>query len=212
MGVTMRRRTERSLQDAQAGGITIVVTLMLLVLITVGALGMSKNALRELAISGTTRQGSMARNIADSGLEWSVYWMDPTNSNAATGTALQLNNLKTLLKQDQTKAGVAYDPTTLAPYLPSTLPNPAADTTLGSVAGTTQGFTVALTSMGKLPITNMSQGVSQGSFTPATGAISLQAPDLWAIRSDSQITFGTGPFAMTFFHAKEAWVSTIATD
>jgi hypothetical protein len=69
---------------------------------------------------------------------------------------------------------------------------------------------MALTRMGKLPITNMSQGVSQGSFTPATGSVPLQAPDLWAVRSDSQITTGTAPFAMTFFHAKEAWVSTPA--
>jgi hypothetical protein len=211
MGVTMRRRTDCSLLDSQAGGITILVTLMLLVLITVGAMGMSKNALRELAISGTTRQGAMARNVADSGIEWSVYWMDATNAASAAGTARKLKDLKVLLKQNPTMAGVAYDPSTQAPYVTSLLPTPPADTTLGAVAGTTQGYTVALTSMGKLPITNMSQGVGQGSFTPATGGISLQAPDLWAVRSDSQIKTGTGPFAMTFFQAKEAWVSTAAT-
>lgn len=204
------RLTNPSFRDPQAGGITILVTLMLLVLVTVGALGMSKNALRELAISGTTRQGSMARNVADSGVEWSVYWLDPTNAVNAAGTALQLNQLKTLLKQNETMAGIAYDPTTQAPYNTSALPSPAADTTLGALAGTTQGFTVALTAMGKLPVTNMSQGVSQGSFSPATGAISMVAPDLWALRTDSQIQIGTGPFAMTFFHAKEAWVSTNA--
>lgn len=206
----MPRRTDRSFQDAQAGGITILVTLMLLVLITVGAMGMSKNALRELAISGTTRQGSMARNTADSGIEWAVYWVNQYNSPSATGTAQQMNNLKVLLGQNPGMAGVAYDPTTLAPYNTGTLPTPPADTSLGSVPGTTQGFTVALTRMGKLPITNMSQGVSQGSFTPAAGAVPLQAPDLWAFRSDSQVKVGTGPFAMTFFQAKEAWVSTPA--
>jgi hypothetical protein len=209
----MRRRTDRSFHDVQTGGITILVTLMLLVLITVAAMGMSRNALRELAISGTSRQGSMARNVADSGIEWSVYWLDQYNAPAATGTGQQLNNLKVFLGQNPTMAGVAYDPTSTPPYTaytPSTLHTPPADTTLGALAGTTQGFTVALTRMGKLPITNMSQGVSQGSFTPAAGTVPLQAPDLWAVRSDSQITTGTAPFAMTFFHAKEAWVSTPA--
>ncbi len=206
----MPSRTDRSFQGDQAGGITILVTLMLLVLITVGALGMSKNALRELAISGTSRQGSMARNAADSGIEWAVYWVNQYNSPTAAGTALQMNNLKVMLSQNPAKAGVAYDPTTMAPYTIGTLPTPSADTTLGSVPGTTQGFTVALTRMGKLPITNMSQGVSQGSFTPAAGAVPLQAPDLWAFRSDSQVKVGTGPLAMTFYQAKEAWVSTPA--
>jgi hypothetical protein len=204
------RDPERSFQDPQTGGITIVVTLMLLVLITVGAMGMSKNALRELAISGTTRQGSMSRNVADSGIEWSVYWIDQYNSPTATGTALAMNNLKVLLGQNTTMAGRAYDPLTQALYNTSALPTPPADTTLGAAPGTTQGFTVALTRMGKLPITNMSQGSAQGSYTPAAGTVALQAPDLWALRSDSQVTVGNGPFAMTFFHAKEAWVSTPA--
>ena len=206
----MQRPTDRSFRDSQAGGITILVTFMLLALITVAALGMSRNALRELTISGTSRQGSLARNVADSGVEWSIFWLDQYNAPTATGTAQQLNALKVQLSQNPSMAGVAYDPTTLAPYNTSTLPTPPADTTLGAVTGTTQGFTVALTRMGKLPIANMSQGVSQGSYTPAAGAVPLQAPDLWAIRSDSQIRTGTSPFAMTFFHAKEAWVSTPA--
>jgi Tfp pilus assembly protein PilX len=201
---------DRSLQDPQAGGITIIVTLMLLVLITVAAMGMSKNALRELAISGTSRQGSMARNVADSGIEWSVYWLDLTNTTSASGTALGLKNLKIKLGADPTLAGRAYDPTTQGLYNTSILSNPPIDTTIGSLSGTTQGFTVGLTRMGKLPITDMSQGVGQGTYAPAQGAVALQAPDLWALRSDSQITTGTTPFSTTFFHAKEAWVSTPA--
>jgi hypothetical protein len=206
----MRLKAERSLQDPQAGGITIIVSLMLLVLITVAAMGMSKNALRELAIAGTSRQGAMARNVADSGIEWSVYWMDQTNTLSAPNTALGLKNLKVKLTTDPTLAGVAYNPIDQGIYYPSTLPTPPADTTLAPVGGTTQGFTLGLTRMGKLPITGTSQGVTQGSYTPAAGGIPVQAPDLWALRSDSQVTTGTAPFATTFFHSKEAWVSTPA--
>jgi hypothetical protein len=204
----MNTTPDRSLQDPQAGGITIIVTLMLLVLLTVGAVGMSKNAIRELAISGTSRQGAMARNVADSGIEWAVYWFDSKNSPSATGTALGFKNLKLKLEQDQTLAGVPYDPITQGLYPTSVLPTPASDMRLGAVADTTQGFTIALTRMGKLPIANMSQGTGPGSFSPAQGRDSVQAPDLWALRADSQITVGSGLLATKFFHSKEAWIST----
>ena len=198
----------RTLRDSQVGGITIIVTLMLLVLLTVAALGMSKNAIRELAISGTSRQGSMARNVADSGIEWSVYWLDSKNSPSAAGTALGLANLKSKLAQDDTLAGRAYSPIDQGLYPTSTLPSPQPDMVLGAVSGTTQGYTVALTRMGKLPIMNMSQGTGPASFSPAQGNESKQAPDLWALRSDSQITVGSGLLSSRFFHSKEAWIST----
>ena len=201
-------KSTRTLRDSQAGGITIIVTLMLLVLLTVAAMGMSKNAIRELAISGTSRQGSMARNVADSGIEWSVYWMEAKNSASATGTALGLANLKSKLAQDDTLAGRAYSPIDQGLYPTATLPTPPTDMVIGAVSGTTQGYTVALTRMGKLPIMNMSQGTGPASFSPAQGTESKQAPDLWALRSDSQVQVGSGLLATRFFHSKEAWIST----
>jgi len=201
-------KSTRTLRDSQAGGITIIVTLMLLVLLTVAAMGMSKNAIRELAISGTSRQGSMARNVADSGIEWSVYWMDAKNSPSSTGTALGLANLKSKLAQDDTLAGRAYSPIDQGLYPTATLPTPPTDMVIGAVSGTTQGYTVALTRMGKLPIMNMSQGTGPASFSPAQGTESKQAPDLWALRSDSQVQVGSGLLATRFFHSKEAWIST----
>ena len=51
--------------SSQRGGITIIVTLMLLVLLTISAVAMSRNAFREVVISGTTRQGSMVRNMPE---------------------------------------------------------------------------------------------------------------------------------------------------
>jgi len=75
---------------------------------------------------------------------------------------------------------------------------------LSSPTGVTEGYTLGLTRMGKLPIMGMSQGVGQGAFTPAAGSAINQAPDLWAVRSDSQVQQG----GVTFVHAKEGWVST----
>lgn len=205
----MATASRQSLQDPQAGGISMIVALMLLVMLTVGALGMSKNAMRELAISGTSRQGAMARNVADSGVEWAVYWMDKYNAPSASDTGLGLRQLKLKLDQDDTLAGKAYSPLTLALY-PSVMVDPPTDSTIGSVSGTTQGFTIGLTRMGKLPIANMSQGTGPASFTPAQGIEAKQAPDLYALRSDSRVKVGTGVFATTYFHSKEAWISTPA--
>ena len=187
-----------------------IVALMLLVLLTVGAMGMSKNAMRELAISGTTRQGAMARNVADSGIEWAVYWLDVENSRSAADTALGMANLKAKLGQNGSLAGRAYNPLDLQLY-PTTRPTPPTDLTFGSVSGTTQGVSVALTRMGKVTTDGMSQGTSQGSYKPAGGEGSRgkqSLPDLWALRSDSQITVGSGLLATKFFHSKEAWIST----
>jgi hypothetical protein len=69
-----------------------------------------------------------------------------------------------------------------------------------------QGFTVGVTRMGKLPVTNMSQGAGAGAFTPAAGGSMLQAPDLWAVRSEAQVK--PAGASITFTYTKEAWVST----
>jgi Tfp pilus assembly protein PilX len=202
---------QRDLRSSETGGITIVVALMLLVLLTIAAVAMSRNSLRDIVTSGFTRQGAMARNVADSGIEWANYWIDLDNSTTAAGTALQMTNLKAGLLLDPTLSGVAKDVATasltgpeLAPaaYHPGTTLQ--ADLTLPSPAGVTQGFTLGLTHMGKLPITMMSQGSGTNAFTPAAGTENKNAPDLWAVRSDAQVSQG----GMTFIHAKEVWIST----
>ncbi len=190
----------RDLGASEAGGITIIVALMLLVLLTVASLAMSRNSLREIVTSGLGRQGAMARNTADSGIEWSILWVDNDNGKVATGTALQLANEKKALLADPTLAGVAKDIVTGGNYVPginqvSTMTGPT---------GVTLAYTIGLTRMGKLPITDMSQGSGPGAFTPSSGGPLLQAPDLWAIRSDAQV----GQAGVQFIHAKEAWIST----
>ena len=192
----------RDLAEPQAGAITIIVALMLLVLLTVASMAMSRNSLREIVTSGFSRQGAMARNVADSGIEWSIHWIDLANSNVATGTAAKLGAEKSALLLDDTLAGVAKDIITGANYSSGGTLQTAL--TLPGPTGVTQGFTIGLTRMGKLPVANMSQGSGPGAFTPASGGPLKLAPDLWAIRSDAQVQQG----GVTFIHAKEAWLST----
>lgn len=188
----------------QRGGITILVSLMLLVFLTITALAMSRNSFREIVVSGTVRQGAMVRNVADSGIEFGILWMQPSSRRqAASGSSAEtLQNLATSLV-----AGQSYGtPFNLdgSDYLSINTATPPADLQVPAASG--NGFNLALTAMGKMPLTNQSQtaGSSSSGYTPAAGSMALAAPDLWAIRSDGVINAGG---VMTFSHSKEAWIS-----
>lgn len=210
--VLMRTVLILSDRSAERGGLTILVALMLLVLLTVAAMGMSRNALRDMVTTGFGRQGAAARHAADSGLAWSVFWMDPRNGPLApAGTsAARLQSLRMALLQNESLSGMPQDLRSQDPIQPS--PYSAGgellpDLRLVGPSGTTLGTTLGLTRMGQLPMANISQGAGPGAFTPAAGQVrSGQAPDLWAIRSDAQVIQGP----VTFTHAREAWMVTPA--
>jgi Tfp pilus assembly protein PilX len=179
-----------------------MVALVLLVLLTLAAIGMSRNSFQTIVNSAYSRQGTMAQNVSDSGLEWSIYWIAISNAPSATGEALNLVNLKNSLLQNNIRSGIAYDVHTGTAYTPGG--SLQTDMEVVNTASLTAGYTLGLTRMGKLPIMDMSQGSGPGAFTPAAGTQNAQAPDLWAIRSDAQVQQGS----VTFISGKEAWVST----
>lgn len=201
-------RMNHSQRSSERGGVTILVALVLLGLLTIAAMGMSRNSLREVMISGTTRQGAMARNAADSGIEWTIHWMHLDNLPSGTDSAQKLGNLKSTLLSRADLAGRAYKVNPaggdLELYTYNASDNPATDHALTPYKDQTQGYTLGLTRMGKLPITEMSQGIGQGAFTPATGGEAKAAPDLWAMRSDGRVKVG----GLVFKHSKEAWFTT----
>jgi len=190
---------------SEVGGITILVALMLLVLLTIAAVGMSRNSFREIVTSGFTRQGAMARNTADSGIEWAVHWFEMENGNVATGVPAQVRGQRIVLLKNELLRGFAKDALTGADYAADVTP-PTEFTLPGSPDGVVQGYTLGVTLMGKGSVSNTGQGITQGSYAPASG--SAQAlkvlPDLWAVRSDAQVRQG----ATTFIHAREAWITT----
>ena len=201
----MNFATQRNRNRSEVGGITILVALMLLVLLTIAAVGMSRNSFREIVTSGFTRQGAMARNTADSGVEWAVHWFEIENSNVATGVPAQFLSQRKVLLKNELLQGFTKDALTGADYSADGALEP--DFTLaGSPVGVVQGFTLGLTLMGKGSAINMSQSVTQGSYSPASGSTQSRKvlPDLWAVRSDAQVQQG----ATTFIHAREAWITT----
>ena len=196
-------------RPSETGGITIVVALMLLILLTTAAVGMSRNALRDIVTVGFGRQGGMSRNVAESGVGWSIFWMDLENGKVATsGTSAQkLVRLKTALLMDDTRTGSAFDLSSSDPTSPTAYsPNGTVleDLKLVTSDGSIQGYTLGLTRMGKLPIVLTSQGMGASAYAPAAGGKARQAPDLWATRADAQVT----QTPVTFVHAKEVWFST----
>lgn len=77
---------------SEQGGITIVVVLVLLVLMSLAAFSLSRNSIRELAVTGNVLQGNKASEASDAGLDWFVVWSHPDNVNQAYGNAGAVGN------------------------------------------------------------------------------------------------------------------------
>lgn len=189
------RTRERTLSDAQAGGITIVVALMLLVLLTVSAVAISRNSLREIIISGISRQGTEVRNVADSGIEWSCFWLtpDPPGQPKATpdAAALAFGTQVKILSASLDRSGEA-------------LPIAATGVmTRTEGDGATRAFDLSLIRMGKqqLDLTGGAPSTGAGGMTQAIPPEML--PDIWSVRSTGTLSVSS----VTFQHIREAWVT-----
>lgn len=92
----MRMIKEQNLlsRDAERGGITIVVALVLIVLMSLAAFSMSRNAIRQLASSGSILQGGKATEAADAGLDWFIVWSGDDNQSIAQSAATTSANWK----------------------------------------------------------------------------------------------------------------------
>jgi len=82
---------------AERGGIPIIVALVLIVVMSLAAFSLSRNAIREMSTVGSVIQGSKASAAADAGLDWFVTWSHPDNMTVALGNA-STNGSYTLAK------------------------------------------------------------------------------------------------------------------
>ncbi len=76
----------------QRGGMTIVMALILLVVLSLAAFSLSRNAIRELTTSGHLIQGDKAAEAADAGLDWYLVWSLPANTTLAYSTTASVGN------------------------------------------------------------------------------------------------------------------------
>lgn len=63
----------------QRGGMTIVMALVLLAVMSLAAFSLSRNAIRELSTTGHVIQGGKASEASDAGLDWYLVWSAPSN-------------------------------------------------------------------------------------------------------------------------------------
>ena len=82
-------------RESERGGVTIIVALVLVVLMSLAAFSLSRNAIRQLASSGSILQGGKASEASDAGLDWYLVWAGADNQTAAlaSGTASGNKNL-----------------------------------------------------------------------------------------------------------------------
>lgn len=172
-------------RQRQEGAITIIVVLMLLVLLMVAAFGMSRDSLRELKITSSSRQGAEVFNEADTGINWSVFWMYTPNQalGSASAGGQALGTEMGYLTSNPDQLGKAVN-------IPAT-----ADMVTTPSSNKTAKFNIDLTQMGRLPSTGISQNVNAA----------LVSPLVWSVRSNASVTYAG---AATYQHSREAWITT----
>lgn len=85
-------RTHRN-PHAQLGGMTIVMALVLLAIMSLAAFSLSRNAIRELSTTGHLIQGDKASEASDAGLDWFIVWSHPDNMTLAYASPGAVGNL-----------------------------------------------------------------------------------------------------------------------
>ena len=83
-----------SRRHAQQGGMTIVMALVLLAVMSLAAFSLSRNAIRELSTTGHIIQGGKAAEASDAGLDWYLVWSLPDNQTLARTTPGAVGNYK----------------------------------------------------------------------------------------------------------------------
>jgi len=81
-------------KHAEWGGMTIIMALVLLVVMSLAAFSLSRNSIRELATTGHIIQGDKAAEAGDAGLDWFIVWSHPDNMVSAFANSSALGNIK----------------------------------------------------------------------------------------------------------------------
>lgn len=191
----------RDLRDPQAGGIAIVVALILLGVMGAAAFSLSRNTIRELAISGTVIQGTKAESAADAGLDWFMLWAHPDNVTANAGSPTSLGHALLAYKMKDTLLGNYNAPFTISGNVANAEDTSSADDMTFGIGGISQGtaygnkslqaFDIRVTFLGdtSVNLTGGGGGASGGTTPQTQGYKEL----LWQVRSTGRVAIpGTG--------------------
>jgi Tfp pilus assembly protein PilX len=155
-------------RTGEKGGITILLALILLVLMTTAAFQVSHSTLREIAMSGNESTGRKSTEAADAGIDWVITWLNPGAPSPSTLQAqvsTQVANLEALY------GGVTpnVNPLAASDPLPSSSGSSSAEPKYGLLNTTTGVMRIFFrnidypSDLSLSAYTNGSNGVSQNS-------------------------------------------------
>ena len=199
----MMTRT-RTPHHPESGGLTILMALVMLVVVTVAAFGLSRSSLREVLITGNESTGRKAFEMADSGLDYVISWGSPYATTAATPTAAALQTKMGSLLDAIDLPGVAQtgfiDSSGTLRYkmLASTVggdmtPSPSAYLQKSAV---TPAFDLEVRYLGQVPL----QNTGSGGFIKSNRSF-------WLVHSTGRANIGTT--GQSFISQREALVQYI---
>ncbi len=185
----------RQVRAQEHGGITIMVALMLLVLLTVTAMSMSKNSLREIMVTGTMRQAVEVKSQADTGLDWSLYWIasgtgvpaPTTGQPGATRFVLLRDKLQEFKDKDYQKGRWYFVDTTAQKY----------QDLYNSYISIERWNDLDVMYMGKIDMDPTAQNQEARIVTQIQ-------PDIFCVRARATAKFPNG---LTFKHTREVWTT-----
>lgn len=177
------QRQQDEFFHSQRGGITVLTVLGLIVVATVLAFSLSRNAIRELSTSGTVWQGLRASEASEAGLDWFLLWSNKDNTTEPTSLTRGRETLHDAFRK--LSAPGTWNNSTINSYLLDKnklwdravlLPSPSeasvssSDMVFTSGSGTIQSFDLVWRYLGESDIKTMSSGNTKPSpNAPKTG-------------------------------------------
>jgi Tfp pilus assembly protein PilX len=207
-----------STRRSEQGGITILTTLGLLVLLTVMVFSLGKSSLRELTTTGTVWQSAKASEASEAGLDWFILWANPDNTGVATG--YRRNDLVAGIQAVNAGVGTWVNGTESASTWDrsATLTSTPSDTSTDMVfansgtdftqAGTQvkQSFDLFFRYLGTPVVTTMSSGA--GSPAGAGSGTTGRALILYQLQSRGKASIPTGSSSyMTYQALREMYIT-----
>lgn len=192
---------------SQRGGITILVALSLLVILSVSAFGLARSSIREAAITGTVSQAAAVRGNADAGLDWAIQWMHPDNKQeTALKTAGPVAFLQIKREIELTSGGSQPATSTYISALPSWRVGEIGARVLG---GSAKGDMILKTGdvESRFDLTLTFLGESRKPGTTQTGKrLEEEAGkvNVWNLRSDGRLQAGS---AFTYTHSRDCLIT-----
>jgi Tfp pilus assembly protein PilX len=196
-------RQPRIEQAREQGGIVILLAFIILTIMTVAAFGVSRTSLRDLAMVGNESTGRKASEAADSGMDWTITWSNPSAGSRIVSATTSTGGNASYISQDTLTGAAAVVQTRMADLLAaigdSTLrvsksdpvPNSSGDGNYGNMSSKTGALRFFMRSLDYTPST--APELFQTGYT--TGSTTFLQPSQVQQAFDAEVRYLGDSFA-----------------